>query len=116
LRLAVAAFYRREDWEAHIVRELWGLRTGHRAIQPITTRITRTEQDRGGVAVTGFRLEAGDYWRTYDAEKTEPHRVLAWGTYTGETAEILQPERLSYWQLNKPGDERYRESLGLGLQ
>ena len=44
----------------------------------------------------------------------EPRRVIGWETSTGETAEILQTERLAYWGLNQPGDERYRQSLGLG--
>ena len=116
LRELDGPFLRGEDWEGEIVRELWSLRSGHRAIQPVPARITRMDQDRDGVAVTRFRLEAGEYWRTYDVERAAPRRVLAWETSTGETAEILQTERLSYWQLNQPGDERYRESLGLGLQ
>jgi len=46
----------------------------------------------------------------------EPPQVLGWETSTGESAKILRTERLSYWQLNQPGDEPYRKSLRLGLQ
>ena len=116
LRELDGPFHESEDWEGQMVRELWSLRTGHAAIQPVRARITRSEETREGVPVTRFRLEAGEYWRTYDVERAEPRRVLGWKTSTGESAEILRTERLSYWQLNQPGDERYRESLGLGLQ
>jgi hypothetical protein len=116
LRELDGPFYGGEDWEGQMVPELWSLRTGHAVIHAVPARITRTQDTRNGVFVTRFRLEAGDYWRTYDVERAEPRRVLGWETSTGEIAEILQTERLSYWELNQPGDERYRESLGLGLQ
>ncbi len=102
------------DWEGRLVRELWSLRTGHRAMQSVSARITRSNAFRDGVPVTRFRLEAGNYWRTFDVEQAAPRRVLAWETSTGETAEILGTERLAYWDLNAPGDERHRQSLGLG--
>ena len=102
-----------EDWQGPLVRELWSLRTGHRAIQPVQARITRSDASPGGVPVTRFRLEAGEYWRTYDVEQAAPRRVLGWETSTGERAEILRTERLAYWRLNQPGDEHYRQSLGL---
>ena len=114
LRELDGPFHDGADWEGPLLRELWSLRTGHRAIQPVQARITRTDATRGGVPVTHFRLEAGAYWRTYDVEVVSPRRVLGWETSTGETAEILQTERLAYWGLNQPGDERYRKSLGLG--
>lgn len=101
------------DWNGFLVRGLWSLRAGHRPIEPVPARILRADATRDGVAVTRFRLEAGDYWRTYDVEKAEPRRVLGWETSTGETAEILRTERLPYWTLNRRGDERYRQSLGL---
>ena len=68
-----------EDWQGPLVRELWSLRTGHRAIQPVQARITRSDASPGGVPVTRFRLEAGEYWRTYDVEQAAPRRVLGVG-------------------------------------
>ncbi len=102
-----------EAWEGPLVRELWSLRSGHREVHAVPATITRSDARRGDVAVTRFRLDTGDYWRTYDIEKSAPRRVLGWETSTGEIAEILQTERLPYWTLNGSGDERYRRSLGL---
>ncbi len=113
LRELDGAFHGGAEWEGFLVRELWSLRTGHLPIEPVAARILRTEATRNGVPVIRFRLEAGTYWRTYDIEQAPPRRVLGWETSTGERSEILGTERLAYWTLNRPGDERYRNALGL---
>lgn len=102
------------DWEGLLVRELWSFRTGHAAIRRVPARITRSSATRDGTPVTRFVLEAGEYTRTFDVEVAPPRRVLGWESSTGETARLLDTERLAYWTLNQPGDERYREELGLG--
>jgi hypothetical protein len=110
------------DWEGMLVPELWRLRTGHRGTDPVPATIRRGDAERtlaGGetVPVTRFTLEAegtsGTYLRVFDVERGAPRRVLAWTTSTGEEAELLATERLPYWELNRPGDESYREALGL---
>ena len=101
------------DWEGWIVPELWQLRTGHGPIRAVEARITRSEVRRGGNPVTRFVLDAGDYQRTFDVEREPPRRVLGWTTSTGEEAELIATERLAYWELNRTGDESYREELGL---
>jgi hypothetical protein len=68
------------------------------------------------VATTRFTLQAGDYRRTFEVERDPPRRVLGWTTSTGETAELLSTERLAYWELNRPGDESWREALGLSAR
>ncbi len=113
LRELDGPFYDGEDWEGWLVPELWRLRTGHGPVQAERARITRSLEEREGVPVTRFRLEAGDYERTFDVERDSPGRVLGWTTSTGEEAELIATERLAYWELNRLGDESYREELGL---
>lgn len=36
-----------------------------------------------------------------------PHRLIKWESYAGNQYQLLKSEKLAYWQLNKPGDERY---------
>ena len=113
LRELDGPFHEGEAWEGFVVPELWGLRTNRRSLEPVPARIDRADATRVGEPVTRFRLETGDYWRTYDVETAHPRRVLAWETSTGEKAEILGTERLAYWRLNARGDEQHRGALGL---
>ena len=126
------------DWEGMLLAELWRLRTGHRGTDPVPARITREEATRtvegldrvegtgeavagGGespveVPVTRFTLRAGEYERVFDVERDAPRRILGWTTSTGEEAQLLATERLAYWELNRPGDESWRQALGLSLR
>lgn len=110
------------DWEGLLVPELWRLRSGHGGTEPVPARITRHpgdsvhlagEEAAAPVPATRFELEAGDYHRTFWVEEEAPRRVLAWETSLGDRAELLATERLAYWELNRPGDEAWREALGL---
>lgn len=40
-------------------------------------------------------------------EKDFPHRMLKWETYAGNSYLLKKSQRLAYWELNKPGDEKY---------
>jgi hypothetical protein len=108
-------------WEGWLVPALWRVRAGHGDPGPVRARITRTEanrettgdEGRGSVPVTRFTLEAGEYRRVLDVERDHPRRILGWTTSDGEEAELLASERLPYWQLNRLGDESWREALGL---
>ena len=71
------------------------------------------EESGAEVPVTRFTLQAGDYERVFEVERDPPRRILGWSTSTGEEAELLATERLAYWELNRPGDESWRETLGL---
>lgn len=50
---------------------------------------------------------------TWWIEKKVPHRIVRWQGSDGELGELLGSERLLYWTLNKPGDERALEPLKL---
>jgi len=120
------------DWEGMLVPELWRLRSGHRGTDPLPARIIREEAtwmveglDRAGDGepggggsqmekpVTRFTLQAGEYERVFHVERDAPRRILGWTTSTGEEARLLASERMAYWELNRPGDESWREALGL---
>ncbi len=105
------------DWEGELVPELWRLRAGHGELEPVDARIRREEGVRewGGeeVPVTRFTLVAEGYERVWDVERNPPRRVLGWRTSTGDEAELLESERLAYWELNRLGDESVRERIGL---
>jgi len=120
LRELDGAFADGGDWEGWLVPELWRLRTSHRGTGPVRAHITREEGTTAlagrEVATTRFTLQAGDYRRTFEVERDPPRRVLGWTTSTGETAELLATERLAYWELNRPGDESWREALGLSAR
>lgn len=60
-----------------------------------------------------IRGETGERTWTFQVEKAEPHRIVAWATSEGERAELLGADRLAYWQLNAQGGEQYLERLGL---
>jgi len=102
-----------EDWEGWIVPELWSLRASHGPTEPVEGTITRTMGEREGVPVTHFLVQIGDEWRRYDVEVESPRRILGWESSTGDSATLLSTERLAYWTLNAPGEELFREGLGL---
>lgn len=101
------------DWSGHVVPCAWRTRRAHRPPAPVPATITRTDADRDGTPVTRFVLSMGDYTRTFDVERADPHRVLGWRTSEGEVATLLGSTRLAYWQLNDVGQESYLRELGL---
>lgn len=102
-----------KDWTGQLVPGLWRTRRAHVPLTPVSARITRGTGERKGKPVNRFVLTFGDVERTYDVERETPRRVLAWSESDGERAELLKTARLPYWQLNRPGDERHRQALGL---
>jgi hypothetical protein len=106
-----------EDWEGWLVPALWRVRAGHGDPGPVQARITRARAVRetadGSVPVTRFTVTAGEYRRVLDVEVDHPRRIMGWTASDGEEAELLASERLPYWQLNRLGDESWREVLGL---
>ena len=102
-----------EAWQGHLVPMLWRTRQAHQAARAEPARITRTEGDRDGTAVTRFTIQQGDYRRTVDVERALPRRILGWTASDGEEMRLLRTARLPYWELNGSGEERYREELGL---
>ena len=102
-----------EVWEGWLFPELWRLRNRGVSVEPERASITRATAERDGVPVHRFRVESEGYWRTIDVESEPPQRILGWENSVGDTAELIGSERLAYWSLNSPGDESYREALGL---
>ena len=47
---------------------------------------------------------------TVDAEA--PHRLLSWRRAGGGRSELAGAERMAYWRLNAPGDEKRRPGSG----
>lgn len=101
-------------WQGRLVPTLWQGRVSHQPLRPVPATITRADTVLNGAAATRFTLQADSgYVRTFFVEQVAPRRVLAWETSTGDRADLLRTERLPYWTLNGPGDERYRAALGL---
>lgn len=101
------------DWSGHVVPALWQQRRTHEPLAAVPATLTRTDATRDGTPVTRFALAYDGYTRTYDVERAAPRRVLAWETSEGDAAVLQGTERLPYWQLNGPGDERARARFGL---
>jgi hypothetical protein len=57
-------------------------------------------------------IDGGDLW-TFYVETAAAHRIVKWTRSTGEVAELVKSDRLTYWQLNGAGGERFLENLGL---
>lgn len=55
----------------------------------------------------------GEPATTWWVEAAPPRRVVAWAGEDGERAELRGSARLPYWKLNNPGDEPWREKIGL---
>lgn len=110
LREFDGAFAGGADWSGSLVPQLWSARRAHTPLRPVQARITRTHRDDG---VDRFTLTYGDVERTFDVEQTGMKRIVAWTANDGEHAEILRTARLPYWSLHGPGEETYREQLGL---
>jgi hypothetical protein len=98
------------EWRGQLVPRLWSTRRAHAPLRPVTARITRAQHEPD---VDRFTLVYDGVTRTFDVEQRDARRILAWTSSDGERATLLRTERLPYWQLNAPGDERHRESLGL---
>jgi len=112
LRELDGPFAKGKDWAGPIVPSLWAQRKKHAALAPVPATIHREDANRDGTPVTRFTLTYAAASTTYDVEKALPHRVVAWKTKDGDEARLLKTTRLSYWQLNGPGDEKYQRELG----
>lgn len=64
------------------------------------------------VRATTFALRNGPS-TTWEVEVAPPHRIIAWSTSDGETAELMGSTRRAYWKDNGPGGEQFLADLGL---
>ncbi len=111
LRELDGPFAQRKSWTGSIVPSLWSHRKSHGELRPVAATIKRENATRDGAPVTRFTLSYGSVVTTYDVEKAAPRRVLGWKSSGGDEANLLETTRLAYWQLNRPGDEKYLQQL-----
>jgi hypothetical protein len=106
------------------------LRLTHRPMEWTTALIERKRADetvevpagRFPAAVYTVRTEGGREGRFW-VETAHPHRIVKWtwslpgaagrAGDSSESGELAGTLREAYWKLNGPGNERYREQLGL---
>lgn len=100
------------NWSGQLVPSLWQRRKAHLPLRPVPAVIRRAKATAQGREVTRFTLTYAGVTRTFDLEPDYPHRILAWRSGDGSGGRLLKSTRLAYWELNKLGDERYRQQLG----
>jgi hypothetical protein len=102
------------DWSGDLVPSLWHMRRTHRPLAPVPATIERSDGTlENGIPVTRFDLRYDGLRRTFEVEKSWPRRILRWMTSEGELAELVETERLRYWEQNAEADETYRQRFGL---
>ena len=85
----------------------WGQATVTRAQAP-----SRVTVPAGGFEVDTWAVaEQGGRTVTYSVESAPPYRLVRWSASDGEEASLLGSERLPYWELNKPGGEKWLKNL-----
>jgi hypothetical protein len=90
----------------------WGKATVSRgaATSRITVPFGSFEVETWTVAEEGSRTV------TYLVEAAPPFRLIRWTSSDGEQASLVGSDRLTYWQLNHPGDEKWLKNLGLSVK
>ncbi|MFN7142786.1 MAG: hypothetical protein ACK4YP_03350, partial [Myxococcota bacterium] len=97
------------EWRFAHVPPAVGAATVSRAAEPVETTVPA-----GTFRVDTYTVSVdGGATTTWLVETAAPHRIVAWSSTAGETAELRGSDRLPYWQLNKPGDETERARVGL---
>ncbi len=122
LRELDGPFHGGRDWRGSLVPTLWHQRVAHDTLAAVDATIARADTsvagpEGGAIAATRFRIAyhagRGPFVRTLVVERAAPHRILGWSTSLGERGRLIRAVRMPYWQLNRGGDERWRDSLGL---
>lgn len=104
------------DWKGHLVPRLWERRKAHDQLAAVPATITRSQAELDGEPVTRFELRYGDKEVVYDIARAYPRRIVRLKRSDGTHLRLAETTRLPYWRLNSPGDEKYREQLGLPRQ
>ena len=121
LRELDGPFHGGRDWRGSLVPTLWHQRVAHDTLAAVDATIARADTSvagpEGTIAATRFRIAydagRGPFVRTLVVERAAPRRILGWSTSLGERGRLVRAVRMPYWQLNRGGDERWRDSLGL---
>ncbi len=99
-------------------------RLSHTDFEPQSATATMA-QDSSDAALRVYSIEYPELRRTLriSFRATFPHQVEGWeetypdgGQLLTTRAEATGRQRLAYWELNRPGDESWRDSLGIGGQ
>jgi hypothetical protein len=96
-------------WEGSIVPSLWSARRDHRPVAPERGAI-RVRLEPGLVI---FEVEIGARTLTLRVTDDAEHAIAGWETSDGDRFTLAGRERLPYWELHDPGEERERARLGL---
>jgi hypothetical protein len=96
-------------------------RLQHRPLAWTRATITRSKATSrvtvpaGAFDVTTYEVAVGDGRKlSFAVEVAPPYRLVRQTGADGEELLLKGSTRLAYWQLNKPGDERHLQALGLG--
>jgi hypothetical protein len=90
----------------------WGEATVTRASAP-----SRVTVPAGTFQVDVWTIaEKGGRTVTYSVESAPPYRLVRWTASDGEEASLLGSDRLRYWEMNGPGEEKWLKNLGLMLK
>ena len=79
--------------------------------EPVTVPAGTFDADVHTVEVAGDRRTTRTW--TIHVERAHPHRILKWTCSSGEEAQLVGAERLTYWQMNRDGFEQALSKLGL---
>jgi hypothetical protein len=67
--------------------------------------------------VSSYRVETQDgRVLSFDVEAAAPYRLVRQAGPDGEELTLRGSTRLPYWELNRPGGERYLKELGLAAR
>jgi len=101
---------------------LW-VRLNHRRLAWTRARIERAPATRtlgvpaGRFEVSSYRVETQDgRVLSFDVEAAAPYRLVRQAGPDGEELTLRGSTRLPYWELNRPGGEKYLKELGLAAR
>lgn len=94
-------------------------RLTHREMNLTKATITRRRQSEtvevpaGEFSVFVYEISADGRNGIFYVEEEYPHRIVRWELSPDVSGELAGTKRLEYWKLNREGDEKWLETLGL---
>ena len=81
-------------------------------LKPVRYRVEKKDAGEVDTAAgtspgTEIRLTSGASVLTYTFEKESPHRLLRFRREDGTVYEMIKCERIPYWEMHDPGDEKW---------
>jgi hypothetical protein len=96
-------------------------RLTHQEMNLTKATITRRRQTEtvevpaGRFATMVYEVSAGGRDGVFHVEEAYPHRIVQWQLSPDVRGELASSKRLEYWKLNREGDEKWLETLGVAL-